>query len=109
MRVLQRGREPDLAGKTLHAQPFDQIRSEDLDHHLARQRFFARDKHAGHAAPTKLRLQRERCTERFLQAVTQRIGHRNAGRKEASVKVAKCTVPAQLHVAPAESTSRHAP
>src|SRR4029077_1977258 len=71
MRMLQPGRELDLAAEALHVDPRGQVGREDLDHHLAPERALLREIDPAHPAATQLAQEAVAVTQGILEVVEQ--------------------------------------
>ena len=81
VRLLQRRRELDLTREALGAERGGQLRRQQLDHHVAAERFVARHEHARHAAAAKLTLERVGSAERGLQLSAEVVAHGSRSRR----------------------------
>ncbi len=84
VRLLQPRRQFDLPRKPFDTQPFDQLRREHLDDHVAPKRRIARVKHARHPAATKFMRDRVRDAEGLLELFAEDVGHRGLAQRTRS-------------------------
>jgi hypothetical protein len=71
VRVLQLGRELDLAPEPVHAHAGRELRQQHLDHYLAPQRRLGRQEYPRHAATPQLALQPVGIAKCALQLLAQ--------------------------------------
>ena len=69
MRLLQPGRQANLAREALHTQSFGELRGEHLDDHIAPESVLARHEHAAHPSAAELARERVARAERHLESV----------------------------------------